>query len=87
MLTPGTPIYREYEAGKWELPGADEMLRELQIMLEHTDLTNGYFHANHASNYLPIKAKLPQDKKRTLDLIQQGLDGKIGLKPEYMRGL
>jgi radical SAM superfamily enzyme YgiQ (UPF0313 family) len=87
MLTPGTPIYQQYESGSWELPGPDEMLRELQIMLEHTELTNGYFHANHASNYLPIKAKLPQDKRRTLALIQQALDGRIGLKPEYMRGL
>jgi radical SAM superfamily enzyme YgiQ (UPF0313 family) len=87
MLTPGTPLFQEYEEGNWVLPGPEEMLRELQVMLEHTELTDGYFHANHASNYLPIKARLPKDKAATLKLIQDALDGKIGLKPEYMRGL
>ena len=56
-------------------------------MIAETGLTNGYFHANHASNYLPIKAKLPQDKEATLQLIARALQGKVGLKPEYMRGL
>lgn len=87
MLTPGTPLYEDYQSGRWILPGPEAMLRELQTMLEHTNLTDGYFHANHASNYLPIKAHLPQDKEATLRRIQDALDGKIGLKPEYMRGL
>ncbi len=63
------------------------MLEELGIMIANTDLTGGYFHANHASNYLPIKAKLPRDKDATLKLIDEALKGKISLKPEYMRGL
>jgi radical SAM superfamily enzyme YgiQ (UPF0313 family) len=87
MLTPETPIYEAYQAGNWHLPGPEEMLEELGVMFAHTKLSNGYFHANHASNYLPIKAKLPDDKARTLELIQQALAGKISLKPEYMRAL
>ena len=63
------------------------MLAELRTMLHHTELSSGYFHANHASNYLPIKARLPEEKEATLALIDQALKGKIGLKPEYMRGL
>jgi len=63
------------------------MLEELGIMFACTTLTDGYFHANHASNYLPIKAKLPQDKAAILQLIEQALDGKVSLKPEYLRGL
>jgi hypothetical protein len=63
------------------------MLGELQTMLRHTDLTRGLFHANHASNYLPIKARLPRDKESTLALIDRALAGEISLRPEYMRGL
>ena len=87
MLTPGTPIYTASREGSWYLPGPEEMLEELYLMIEATTLSDGYFHANHASNYLPIKARLPQDKNRTLDLIRQALQGKVGLRPEYMRGL
>jgi radical SAM superfamily enzyme YgiQ (UPF0313 family) len=87
MLTPGTEAYTEYQEGKRHLPGPEEMLKELREMLACTTLSNGYFHANHASNYLPIKAKLPEDKARTLELIDKALAGKISLKPEYMRGL
>ncbi|TKB10024.1 radical SAM protein [Desulforhopalus sp. IMCC35007] len=87
MLTPNTPLYQEAEKGTFVLPGAEQMLEELFIMFSETTLSNGYFHANHASNYLPIRAKLPGDKEATLQLIQKALAGKINLKPEYMRGL
>ena len=55
-------------------------------MLAETELSDGYFHANHASNYLPIKARLPR-QDCTLALIDPALTGEIGLKPEYMRAL
>lgn len=87
MLSPGTPIHRSWHEGVWQLPGPQEMLEELKVMLINTELSNGYFHANHASNYLPIKAKLPGDKAKTLRLIEQALQGSVSLKPEYMRGL
>lgn len=87
MLVPGTPLYEMAERGEFNLPEPLGMLRELGTMFAHTDLTNGYFHANHASNYLPIKAKLPGDKEATLKKIEKALKGKIELKPEYLRGL
>lgn len=52
-----------------------------------TNLTRGYFFSNHASNYLPVKAKLPSGKQRVLDLIDAALRGEVGLKPEWMRAL
>lgn len=87
MLTPGSELHRQWKQGSFVLPGPREMLKELQIMLRHTELTNGYFHANHASNYLPIKARLPNDKASTLALIERALAGEIDLRPEHMRGL
>jgi radical SAM superfamily enzyme YgiQ (UPF0313 family) len=87
MLTPGTPLFESADKGDFTLPSPNEMLEELAIMFASTELTNGYFHANHASNYLPIKAKLPKDKEATLRLIAKALQGKVSLKPEYLRGL
>jgi radical SAM superfamily enzyme YgiQ (UPF0313 family) len=87
MLTPGTPLAKAADKGEFILPSPNEMLEELAIMFAGTELSNGYFHANHASNYLPIKAKLPQDKEATLKLIERALAGKVSLKPEHLRGL
>lgn len=87
MLIPGTPMWELAQAGQFELPGAEGMLRELREMIAHTNLSGGLFYANHASNYLPVKARLPKDKERTLALIDQALGGKVSLKPEWLRGL
>ncbi len=87
MLIPGTPLYNDYKAGKFPLLNPEEMLQELRTMVAETNLSQGLFHANHASNYLPIKARMPKDKQKTLALIDQALAGKIRLKPEWLRGL
>jgi len=87
MLIPGTPLFKDYEDGKFALIQPEEMLAELRTMIANTTLTKGLFHANHASNYLPIKARLPKDKATILNLIDQALAGKVALKPEYLRAL
>jgi radical SAM superfamily enzyme YgiQ (UPF0313 family) len=87
MLIPGTALQADYEAGRFELPTPAEMLRELRTMIAHTHLTDGLFHANHASNYLPIRARLPRDRDSTLRLIDRALSGELALKPEYLRAL
>ncbi|MCG8684972.1 MAG: radical SAM protein [Desulfobacterales bacterium] len=87
MLIPGTELHDQYEAGDFELLGPEDMLTELGGMIAATTLTNGLFHANHASNYLPIRARLPGDKEKTLELISQALAGNVPLKPEHMRAL
>lgn len=87
MLIPGTELYQEYERGEFELITPREMLKEIGLMISSTDLSSGLFHANHASNYLPIRAKLPEEKEKTLQLISRALDGEIELKPEFMRAL
>jgi hypothetical protein len=87
MLIPGTPLFDEHQAGNFPLLEPNEMLAELRTMIADTNLSRGLFHANHASNYLPIRARLPRDKKMTLELIDQALAGEIALKPEFLRAL
>ncbi|RZB37303.1 MAG: hypothetical protein SRB2_01385 [Desulfobacteraceae bacterium Eth-SRB2] len=85
MLIPGTSLYQDYMSGDFTLLEPNEMLYELKNMIAATELSKGLFHANHASNYLPIKARLPKDKAMTLSLIDEALSGNITLKPEYLR--
>lgn len=87
MLIPGTPLFNDYESGNFPLIEPIEMLKEIRTMIEHTTLSNGLFHANHASNYLPIRAKFPEEKEKTLHLIDEALGGRVQLKPEFLRAL
>lgn len=87
MLLPNAPLGRDFEEGRFRLVSPMEMLSELKTMIAHTDLSGGLFYANHASNYLPIKARLPRDKEAAVSLIDQALRGDVPLKPEFMRAL
>jgi radical SAM superfamily enzyme YgiQ (UPF0313 family) len=87
MLIPGTPLHEDFMKGVFRLPTETELLLELREMISHTHLTRGLFYSNHASNYLPVKARLPKGKQEALDLIDRAIRGEIGLKPEWMRAL
>lgn len=87
MLEPGTELAKRSQVGDFTMPDPMTMLLELRTIIEHTTLSDGLFHANHASNYLPIRAKLPDEKAETLALIDAALAGSLALKPEYLRAL
>jgi radical SAM superfamily enzyme YgiQ (UPF0313 family) len=85
MLIPGTPLWEEFERGDFKLPDKRGLLTELRELLSCTNLSGGFFSSNHASNYLPLRAWLPEGKQELLDMIDAALKGEVGLKPEWMR--
>ena len=87
MLYPGTELYKSEQSGDFSLIEPEQMLMELRTMIDATNLSRGLFHANHASNYLPIRARLPKDKKSTIKMIDDAIAGRVELKPEWMRAL
>ncbi len=89
MIIPEAPLYRMLEMGEFTLPSPFELLQELRTMIAESDLHNCLFFSNHASNYLPIKARLPKDKDSSLKLIDEVLSSgdEALLKPEYLRAL
>lgn len=89
MLVRGTPLFEEYQRGDFSLPDPMGMLRELKILLENINVTDCLFTSNHASNYLPLRVRLPKEKEEALSTIQYVLDrGKTDLlRPEFLRGL
>ena len=82
---PGTAFWDQLETGELELPDERRMLIEMKEMLRHTNLQGGTFASNHASNYLSLRVQLPEGKQEALDLLDSALQGRIGLKPEWMR--
>ena len=87
MMLPNTPLYAAQENGTFTLPTASELLMEFRLMLDYIQVDRGQLHANHASNYLPIIARLPKDKARLLQQLDEAVAGKIALKEETMRSL
>ncbi len=45
------------------------------------------FRSNHASNALPLKGRLPNDKDDLLRLVEAGREGKIPLRPLHYRAM
>jgi len=89
MVVPRTELFRRMERGEFELPGPFEILDEMRIMIENLEVVDSEFRSNHASNYLPIKGRLPQDKQKMLDLINDIIakNDRSYLRPDYLRAL
>ena len=87
MPVPGTPLHDWCERGEFVLPDAQAMLREIREMLAHLELTRGLFLANHASNYLPLKVRLPSGREAALAEIDRALADRSRLKAESARRL
>jgi radical SAM superfamily enzyme YgiQ (UPF0313 family) len=89
LLVPGTPLHKEWEEGKFTLISPFQSLEELKLIIQNSNFTNCFFTANHASNYLPIKVRLPRQKAETIKLIDEVLAKKdmSRLRPEFTRAL
>jgi radical SAM superfamily enzyme YgiQ (UPF0313 family) len=89
MVVPGTPLHEDMQAGRFQLPSLFEVLEELGTIVANSNFSRCYFTSNHASNYLPIKARMPKDKEAVVKLIQKVVSAKDKslLRPEFLRGL
>jgi len=83
---PRTPLYRMYEKGQFQPLDKMETLQELRWLIEDINCRT-IFRSNHASNYLPIKGNLPDDKEKILKLIDYSMKNPKVLRPEFLRGL
>jgi radical SAM superfamily enzyme YgiQ (UPF0313 family) len=89
MIVPGTPIEKEIETGRLVLPTPFGLIQELEWMITHSRFTHCFFASNHASNYLPLRIQLPEQKEEALKRIREVLQRKDPalLRPEYLRAL
>jgi radical SAM superfamily enzyme YgiQ (UPF0313 family) len=89
MIVPGTPIAKEIETGNLVLPTPFGLIQELETMITNCQFTHCFFASNHASNYLPLRIQMPEQKEGGLKRIREVLQRKDPelLKPEYLRAL
>jgi radical SAM superfamily enzyme YgiQ (UPF0313 family) len=88
-LIHGTPLYKQWQDGEFDPVSPFQSLEELRIIVENSNFTDCLFSSVHASNYLPIQERLPQNKPKmmkALDYILTRRDPNL-LRPEFMRGL
>ncbi len=82
-----TPLGDDVLAGRFKVRTPDEILEECRLLLEHLDVDPLHFTSNHASNYLPLKGSLPEERDKFIGLIDQALEGKIRLRKTLNRGI
>jgi radical SAM superfamily enzyme YgiQ (UPF0313 family) len=86
-VIPDTPIAKMQDKGKFTLPSVMRMLEELRTIVAKASPTDAVFRTNHASNYLPLAGRLPQDRDRIVAVLDKALAGEVALRPERSRGL
>ncbi len=84
--TPESPLGERIERGEVELPGPVETLVEIREMVRLLECRT-HFSCMHASNYLPLRGRLPLARPDLLRLLDAAVAGRIPLKPESARGL
>ena len=88
-LVPGTPLYEQWERNEFHPLSPFQSLEELKSVIENSSFTDCFFSSMHASNYLSVRARLPQDKDRILRQLEKVLAARDPalLRPEFLRGL
>ena len=89
MAIEGTPLYDEVQQGRLTLQTPFETLLETRELVRQIELSGLHYTSNHASNYLPIKCTLKEDRDRIiaeLDEIIRKEDPSV-LRPDIYRGL
>ena len=89
MAIEGTPLYEEVRRGELTLQTPFETLLETRELVRQIELDGLHYTSNHASNYLPIKCTLKEDRDRVvaeLDEIIRREDPSV-LRPDMFRGL
>ena len=88
-LVPGTPLYEQWQRNEFHPLSPFQSLEELKSIIENSSFTDCFFSSMHASNYLSVRGRLPQDKEGMLTQLQTVLatrDPSL-LRPEFLRGL
>ena len=85
-LYPGTELYADYRAGKFQPITPMDSLREAWLLVEKLEVDPLHFTCDHASNYVPLKGSLPEDREDFLTRLDRALESGAGMRPEWSRG-
>ena len=87
MPEPNSPMYQDVKEGRFQMITPREYLEETRALVAGLNYGPFHFTSNHASNYLPLKGTLPDDREKFLSMIDNALGGKQRIRSEYSRAL
>ena len=73
-LFPDTQLYHMAKQGKFTPADEKERIEELQTLIENLHIRTHLF-ANSVSNYFPFVARLPYERDKAINELQDILDG------------
>jgi radical SAM superfamily enzyme YgiQ (UPF0313 family) len=71
---PNSRLYEAMEEGRFHLPSPETILKETKLLLEELDVTSQFL-SDHISNLLPLHGKLPDDKGKMIQMLDDALRG------------
>lgn len=84
---PNTELGEQVERGEFQLITGREALLETRGLVAGLTVDPLHFTCDHASNYLPLKGSLPEEREKMLAAIDQALGDEALLRNEYGRAL
>ena len=87
MPEPNSPMYQDVREGRFQMITPREYLEETRALVAGLNYGPFHFTSNHASNYLPLKGTLPDDREKFLQMIDDALGGKQRIRSEKYRAL
>lgn len=83
----GTKLGNMALRGEFQVLSAEESLLETAELIRGLEVSGMHFTSDHASNYLPLKGTLNEDKEKLLALIEGAVSGSVRIRSEGARGL
>lgn len=83
----GTKLGNQALRGEFQVLSAKESLLETAELIRNLNVSGMHFTSDHASNYLPLKGTLNEDREQLLRLIDGAIGGKVAVRSEQSRGL
>jgi radical SAM superfamily enzyme YgiQ (UPF0313 family) len=67
---PDSPLYEATEEGRFRVPSPETILKETKLLLEELQVTSQFL-SDHVSNLLPLHGKLPEDKGKMIQAVDE----------------
>ncbi len=83
---PGSPLFERVRRGELVLPSPLESLEEIRELVRGLSCET-HLSCNHASNWLPLRGRIPGSREAILRALDDAIAGRIPLRPESLRGL
>jgi radical SAM superfamily enzyme YgiQ (UPF0313 family) len=69
---PNSPLYEAMMEGSFQPASPETILKETKLLLEKLQVTSQFL-SDHISNLLPLHGKLPEDKEKMIQMIEEAL--------------